>query len=402
MVYKINPKNNDKLSILGFGCMRFAGNDTFIGKFNAEKAEGLIKSAVDKGINYFDTAYIYNGSEEVLGKTLAKYDLRKKVYIATKLPLIICRKKADLDRYFNTQLSRLQTDYIDYYLLHMLSDMGTWEKLVEWGIVDWIKDKKASGQIRQIGFSFHGSQSAFMTLLEAYDWDFVQIQYNYSDENYQAGVKGLKKASSKGIPVIVMEPLLGGKLADGLPPAAVAHFKEVDPKLTPVDWALRWLWNQPEVSVVLSGMNEMQQLDDNIKTADSSTVNMLNESELNAYTDVKKIFNQSNKIPCTGCHYCTPCPHGVDIPGCFSAYNIYSGISKRQGALQYSMGTLLSGDPGYASLCKRCGKCEKHCPQNIPIVKSLAVVSNTLENLQFKVMRFGIKIFKGKKRKSKQ
>lgn len=400
MQYRINPRNGDKLSILGFGCMRFSGKAGFVGaQFDVPKIENLIKVAVEKGINYFDTAYIYSGSEEILGKTLEKFGLRKQVYIATKLPVIMCKNKGDLDKYFDKQLERLQTDYIDYYLFHMLSDMATWDKFLKWGVLEWIQKKKELGQIRQIGFSFHGSQGEFLKLLDVYDWDFCQIQYNYSDENFQAGVTGLKKASSKGMIVSIMEPLLGGKLADSLPESAIEYFNKANPNITPVEWAFRWLWNQPEVSVVLSGMNEMSQLEENIETANKSIPGMLTQHEMDTYSNVRKIFNESNKIPCTGCHYCTPCPVGVDIPSCFTAYNTYRSISKSQGKLQYSMGTLLAGNPGYASLCIKCGKCEKQCPQNIPIRQSLKEVEKSLEDFRFKVMRFGMKIFKRKKSK---
>lgn len=401
MQYRIDPKTGNKLSILGFGCMRFA--DSLAGSFgigkkaDPEKAENLIKAAVENGVNYFDTAYVYAGSEELLGNALAKYDLRDKVYIATKLPAFMCRNKVDIDKYFDRQLERLKTDHIDYYLFHMLSDTHTWEKLCGWDIKEWIRKKKESGQIKQIGFSFHGSQGEFLSLLDVYDWDFVQIQYNYSDENFQAGVTGLKKASSKGMPVIIMEPLLGGKLANSLPKTAVECFHKANPDITPVAWALRWLWNQSEVTVVLSGMNQMPQLDENLEVAENSAPGMLSQEELETYKDVRKIFNESNKIPCTGCHYCTPCPHGVDIPSCFTAYNTYSSISKSQGSMQYSMGTLMSSKPGYASLCKKCGKCEKHCPQHIPIIKSLEEVSSSMENFRFKVMSFGTKFFMKKK-----
>ncbi|MCC8122407.1 MAG: aldo/keto reductase [Oscillospiraceae bacterium] len=401
MQYRTNPKNGDKLSTLGFGCMRFtdslAGSFGVGGKFDAQKIEHLIKTAVDQGVNYFDTAYIYAGSEEMLGKTLANYGLRKEVYIATKLPVFMCRSKTDIDKYFDLQLERLQTDYIDYYLFHMLSDLSTWKKFLAWDIEAWIQSKKASGQIRQIGFSYHGPQHEFLALLDHYDWDFCQIQYNYSDENFQAGVTGLRKAAAKGMPVIIMEPLLGGKLANSLPPAAVESFKKADPNLAPAAWAFRWLWNQPEVTVVLSGMNRMEQLSENLLIAASSSPNMLSEGDLDAYENVRTIFNEANKIPCTGCHYCTPCPFGVDIPNCFTAYNTYCAISKSQGAMQYAMGTLLAGKPGYAGLCKKCGQCEKHCPQSIPIRASLDEVKKTMEGFRFKVMRIGVRLFIRKK-----
>jgi len=217
------------------------------------------------------------------------------------------------------------------------------------GIESWIREKKAAGQIKQIGFSYHGSRDEFLSLLDVYDWDFVLIQYNYSDENYQAGVTGLKKAAAKGIPVMIMEPLLGGQLATGLPQAAVSRFQKTNPDRTPAAWALRWVWDKPEVTLLLSGMNEMGQLEENIRIAETASPNMLSQGEMEAFQDVKKIFNESYKIHCTGCHYCMPCPHGVNIPVCFTAYNTYFSISKETASLQYSMSTLLSQKPGYAS-----------------------------------------------------
>jgi predicted aldo/keto reductase-like oxidoreductase len=396
MKYRTNPKNGDKLSVLGMGCMRFGGDSlgtSFIGGFDKQKAERIIKAAIDSGINYFDTAYVYAGSEEILGRTLAKYGLREKVFIATKMPLFLCRSRGDFDKYFAKQLERLQTNYIDYYLLHMLADMNTWNALCAWGIREWAAEKKKAGQIKQFGFSFHGSQAEFLSLLDAHDWDFVQIQYNYSDENYQAGVTGLKKAAEKNLPVIIMEPLLGGKLAGGLPDAAAGRFKEADAKLSPAAWAFRWLYNQSEVTVVLSGMNEEAQIQENIRTAENAEAGMLTQNELDAFSDVKKIFNDSYKVRCTGCHYCMPCPHGVNIPGCFSAYNTRHAISKSQANLQYSQTTLFNDKPSYASLCKKCGLCEKHCPQNIPIRDALDDVAKEFETLRFKIMRFGSKFF---------
>jgi len=402
MNYRTNPRNGDKLSILGFGCMRFTGDEmkSFVGKPNPQKAEKLIMSAIDKGVNFFDTAYIYSGSEEILGKTLKKHGVRKKVYITTKLPLIMCKSKSDLDKFFNRQLERLQTDYIDYYLFHMLSDTETWDKLCEWDIKSWIQEKKASGKIRQIGFSFHGFRDEFLALLDVYDWDIVLVQYNYSDENYQAGITGISKAASKGIPVMIMEPLLGGQLVKGLPQEAVSRFKKANPDLSPAAWALRWVWNKSEVTLLLSGMNDITQLEENIRIAEAATPNMLSQEEIETYQDVKRIFNESFKIQCTGCHYCMPCPFGVNIPVCFTAYNTYHSISKVTGTLQYSMSTLLSEKAGYASLCKKCGKCEPSCPQHIQIAKSLGDVEKDMETIRFKVMRLGVKLFKGTRRRN--
>lgn len=342
MQYRIDPKTGNKLSVLGFGCMRFSRR---LGSIEFIKAEELIVTAIEKGVNYFDTAYVYPESEVTLGKILSKNNLRDKVYIATKLPLIMCRTKADLDKYFNRQLQRLQTDHIDYYLLHMLSDMKTWNTLCEWGIEDWIKQKKFSGQIKQIGFSFHGAQKEFLKIIDAYDWEFVQIQYNYSDENFQAGVTGLKKSAAKDIPVIIMEPLLGGKLVNSLPPEVIAHFKKAKPHSTPVSWAFNWLWNQSEVTLLLSGMNDMKQLEENLQLADTAKPNMMSEKDIETIQEAKKIFSSSFKVHCTGCNYCMPCPYGVDIPSCFTAYNTFHAISKSQGALQYGMSTLLSQKP---------------------------------------------------------
>ncbi|MCD8020365.1 MAG: aldo/keto reductase [Clostridiales bacterium] len=400
MKYNINPKNGDKLSVLGFGCMRFSGDSivtSFSGRFDAKKVEQLIVSAVEQGINYFDTAYIYTGSEEILGSVLKKHHLRDQVYIATKMPLVLCRKAEDLDKYFDKHLEHLQTEYIDYYLLHMLADMKTWETLCDWGIRDWVKKKKESGQIKNFGFSFHGAQDEFLALLNAYDWDFCQIQYNYSDENYQAGVTGLKAAVAKGIPVMIMEPLLGGKLAKNLPKAAVERFKETDPTLSPAAWGFRWLYNQPEVTVVLSGMNEWEQLDDNVRIADTAAHGMLTEKEMEAIRDVREIFKESYKVHCTGCHYCMPCPAGVDIPACFTAYNTRYSISKSQGLIQYYMGTLLNDRPSYASLCRKCGKCEQHCPQNLSIRENLQEVAKEFEGVLFKGAKTVMPLFTRKK-----
>jgi len=223
------------------------------------------------------------------------------------------------------------------------------------------------------------------------------IQYNYSDENYQAGVTGLKKAASKGMAVFIMEPLLGGQLAAGLPQTAVSRFKGANPDISPVSWALKWLWHQPEVTTLFSGMNEMKQLDENAKAAETALPDMLSQEEMETFKDVKKIFNESFKIHCTGCHYCMPCPLNVNIPVCFTAYNTYHSISKYAGNMQYLMSTLLSEKSGYASLCKKCGKCEPLCPQHIQIGKSLSEVEKKMEKPMFKMMAFGMKLFMRKK-----
>jgi predicted aldo/keto reductase-like oxidoreductase len=358
--------------------------------------------SVDGGLNFFDTAHIYPGSEETLGTIFEKNNLREKIYIATKLPLVFVKKPADFDKYFNQQLNRLKTDYIDYYLMHMLTDLDQWDKLKTWGIEDWIVQKKKSGQIRQAGFSFHGTGNEFLKILDDYDWDTCLIQYNYSDENFQAGVTGLRAAAEK-MPVVVMEPLLGGKLATGLPKDAVKIFNKANTDLTPVGWALNWVWNQPEVTLLLSGMTTMEQLDENLKLAASSATGMLGDAEKTVYADVIEYIKRSCKIICTGCNYCMPCPAGVNIPGSFSAYNssYLPGFGYIEGIKQFIMSTGMTSEKGSSpSLCTKCGKCEPLCPQAIPIVKELKNVEKRLEPFWMKFIGACARAFMGKKRHS--
>jgi predicted aldo/keto reductase-like oxidoreductase len=353
----------------------------YLTKIDFNKSEQLIVEAVRQGVNYFDTAYSYGGSEVTLGQILAANKLRDRIFLATKLPHGRCRSYGDFETLFQTQLERLQTDYIDYYLIHNIGDVTSWQRLCALGIERWITAKKQAGQIRNMGFSFHGSHEEFLNLLDAYDWDFCQIQYNYVNINYQAGMAGLKKAAAKGIPVIIMEPLLGGKLVTGLPKKALHLFKKTNRALTPAGWALRWLWNQPEVTVVLSGMNDMRQLEDNVATAGSMMPGILTPSENEAYNAVIDIFEDTYKIPCTGCNYCMPCPHGVNIPACFTAYNMTAATGFVSGMTQYVTATsLFKPQENYAaSRCTACGACEAKCPQHIPIIQSLKQVKKKME-----------------------
>jgi len=378
MQYRSDKKTGNKLSVIGFGCMRFPRNLTQI---DVNRTEQLIVKAVVGGVNYFDTAYLYGGSEAVVGQILTKNNLRKEIFLATKLPHNKCKTFGDFESFFQTQLERLQTDYIDYYLIHNLGDTDSWERLCGLGIEKWIKEKKDSCQIRSIGFSFHGIHDEFMKLLDIYEWDFCQIQYNYLNTNYQAGTVGLKKAAEKGLPVIVMEPLLGGKLATGLPKKAVHLFKSSNKSLTPAAWALRWLWNQEEVTVVLSGMNSPAQLEDNIKTAADAVPEMLTAAENDTYDSLIKIIEDTYKVPCTGCNYCMPCPHHVNIPACFAAYNVSFATGLVTGITQYVTSTgVLNPEKSYAaSKCTECGTCEKKCPQHIPIPVSLKNVTKKME-----------------------
>ena len=396
MQYRIDKKSGNKLSALSFGCMRFPAS--------SQKTEELIMRSIEKGVNYFDTAWIYSGSEEALGSVLAKHKVREKVYIATKLPLILFKSKttaADFDKYLNQSLERLKTNYIDYYLLHMITDMEQWKMFKSWGIEDWIVQKKKSGQIKQIGFSYHGSGSEYLKVLDDYDWELTQIQYNYFDENFQAGVKGLKAAAEK-MPVVIMEPLLGGKLATGLPKEAVKIFKNANADLSPAGWALNWLWDQKEVTTVLSGMNSSDQLEENLLLAETSAEGMLSETQKTVYKSVLESINRACKNRCTGCNYCMPCPFGVNIPGSFAAYNTVYSMGYLEGLKQYITSSgLMSVRSGSPALCTKCGKCEKHCPQGIQIIKELETVHKKMEPFYVKFAGFCARAFLGKKRKKK-
>jgi len=377
MQYRINPKNGQELSALGFGCMRFTRRGAGI---DQEKAERELKRALDLGVNYFDTAYIYPGSEVCLGQFVKKYGCRDQINIATKLPHYMIRRFDDVERIFQEELQRLQTDRVDYYLMHMLNDARSWERLCAMGIRDWIAGKKASGAIRNIGFSFHGGKEAFRELIDAGDWDFCQIQFNYMDEHAQAGVEGLKYACEKGLPVVIMEPLRGGRLAGGLPAAARRAFEAMKPERTPVDWALRWIWNYPEATVVLSGMNDVSQVEENCRIASDSLPGALTEEELAAYGRVLEAMRAGTRVGCTGCSYCQPCPRGVDIPTCFSSYNTSYSEGYVSGLREYMMCTTLRKVRANAGLCVKCGRCEQHCPQHIAIRDELDRVKKRFEN----------------------
>lgn len=384
MNYRVNPKNNDKLSILGFGCMRFVKDE--------KEVEKQIIYAIENGVNYFDTAYIYPNSEAVLGGVLAK-GYRDKVKIATKMPPYLIRKYEDLDKIFYMQLERLQTDHIDYYFIHMLTDVKIWSRLVNLGILKWIEEKKEKGQIINVGFSYHGGKEEFIKLVDVYDWEFCMIQYNYLDENNQAGKSGLEYASAKGLPVMVMEPLRGGKLVTNLPKEVYNVWEAAQVKRTPAEWAFRWIWNHPEVTVVLSGMNSQEMIEENIKVASQVQANSFTNDELDMFRKVRQILNEKIKVPCTGCSYCMPCPKGVDIPTCFSCYNDREIEGKLASRMKYIMQTSLKSEAHNASLCVECGQCEKHCPQNIAIMKELKNVTKTMEGFFYKPARILIKKF---------
>ena len=379
-------KYGQELSVLGYGCMRFPKKH---GKIVMETAEQLLLRAVDQGINYYDTAYIYPGSEAALGEIFEKNNLRHRVNIATKLPHYLIRNKEGLDKLFAEELSRLRTDYIDYYLMHMLNDIEAWHRLQEMNIEQWIAEKKASGAIRQVGFSYHGNSEMFCSILDAYDWDFCQVQYNYLDEHSQAGRRGVEYAHSKGIPVIIMEPLRGGKLVNLLPEKAKQVIADYPVKRTAAAWGLRWLWDQEEVTVVLSGMGSDHMLEENLQLASAAEVGQIPPEERELYEKVVKAIRETEKVGCTACGYCQPCPMGVDIPGAFAAYNRWFGEEKKNAFMDYLKCTTFRKNSTGAGNCIGCGKCEEHCPQNIPIRKELEEVRKVLETPLYRVIKKG-------------
>ncbi len=378
-------KRKNDWSILGFGCMRLP---TKKGHIDMKETERELAYAIRHGINYFDTAYVYKGSEKALGILIEKNGWRDKIEIATKLPHYLIHSLENANKIFEEQLTRLHTDYIDNYLIHMLPDVHVFQKLVRMEVLKWLLEKKECGQIRRIGFSYHGNSDQFIKLLDAYDWDFCQVQYNYMDEYSQAGRIGVEYAANRGIPVIIMEPLRGGRLVNDLPPKAKEIFHKTSPRRSPAEWALRWLWNQSSVSVVLSGMNSMEMLKENIRIARSVKIGELTKSDAVLFQKIRKALNEKIKVPCTGCTYCQPCPAGVDIPGIFRCYNVCYTDNYFTGMREYLMCTTMRAKPSNASLCKKCGKCEKHCPQGIKIRNELNSVVKHMENPIYKIIAF--------------
>ncbi len=381
MKYRKDKYGND-LSQLGYGCMRFTSKG---GRIDYEKAEREVMRAVEKGVNYFDTAYAYPGSEECLGRILAENNVRGKVNIATKLPQYMVRSMKGIDKIFNEELSRLQTDHVDYYLMHMFTDISEWERLKSYGIEEWIAARKSDGSIRQIGFSYHGDTEMFLQILDAYDWDFCQVQYNYLDETSQAGRRGVEAAEKKGIPVVIMEPLRGGKLVN-LPVKAKRELSESGKGYTAAELGLRWLWNQTGVTVVLSGMNSLEMVDENIRIASDAVPGSFDDSDFALVESVKKIIKEKERVGCTGCRYCMPCPSGVDIPGNFHHWNLmYIEGKKNAVRFEFARNVGLQGKPGFASQCIGCGKCETHCPQHIQIREMLKRADKELRPLPYRI-----------------
>ena len=365
-----------QVSALGFGCMRLPiiGNDA--GNIDQEKTTEMIRAAVEAGVNYFDTAYLYHEQkgEKALGIAL-QGGYRERVRIATKLPVVIVEKTDDFDRMLDEELERLQTDVIDFYLMHSINE-EKWEKIQRLGLLKKAEAAVADGRIRYIGFSFHDRLEVFKRIIDGYDnWTFCQIQYNYMDVNFQAGREGLHYAADKGLPVVIMEPLRGGKLAAEIP--AVKPIWDSAPiKRTPVDWALQWLWSQPEVSVVLSGMSTLKQVQENIASADRSRIGLLSAEELAIVDKVRETLLGLSPIDCTRCEYCLPCPQGVNIPRVFDYYNraaIYGNLDEVRSAYRQNV-----DDAEKAGNCIQCEECLPKCPQQLPISEWMPVIEDVL------------------------
>lgn len=383
MQYRTDPKSGNQISALGLGCMRFPGFQ--LGHPDVKAAQRIIARAVERGVNYLDTAYIYPGSEKCVGAAVEGLGLRDKLYFATKLPHGQCKVTSDFDRLFTEQLERLRTDHIDYYLMHNITAPAQWQRLRALGIEDWITAQKAAGRIRQIGFSYHGNAVDFPVVLDAYDWDFCQIQYNYANERFQAGTAGLKAAAARGMAVFIMEPLLGGRLAGKLPGKGAQVLARADAELgrparTPADWGLSWVWDHPQVTMLLSGMTSPEMIDQNADVAERALPGSLLPAERAAIRQVVDVFNQFNRVPCTACGYCMPCPQGIDIPSQFAAYNASYAHGMISGMMQYYVGSAVGTDkPNLASRCVRCGACAPRCPQQIAIPDRLEEVRHRLQ-----------------------
>jgi len=368
MKYRTMGKLGIQASAFGLGCMRFNGQASGDSIIDEEKAISLIRKAIDGGVTYLDTAYVYldKTSETVLGKAL-RDGYREKVTIATKMPLGHVNNREDMAALLDSELKKLQTDYIDFYLMHGIN-REQWEKFKAIGAPQFFDDMKKEGKIRYKCFSFHGSYEEFEYILNDWDWDMVQIQYNFMDVNNQAGTRGLELAGKKGIPVVIMEGLLGGRLAKA--PANVQALYDAFPvKRSAVEWAFRWLCNHPEVSVVLSGCNEAEQIEENLKIFDTLEPGIMSEEELTLMDNVRAAYISRTKIGCTGCRYCMPCPNGVNIPGIFSSWNNVS-LYDTDPRYDWGIRQIREKDNG-ADHCIGCGACEAACPQHLSIIEGL-------------------------------
>jgi predicted aldo/keto reductase-like oxidoreductase len=396
MLYRNMKKTGDELSILGFGCMRLPQKkgSPGSGKIDEQRATRQIHYAIEQGVNYFDTAMPYHmgASEPFLGRALAN-GYREKIKLATKLPPWSVKTRQDMDQLLKVQLENLRTEYIDYYLVHALGK-GSWQKMKNLGVLEFLDAVRAAGRIINAGFSFHGDKDTFKEIVDAYDWEFCQIQYNFLDQQNQAGTEGLKYAAAKDMGVIIMEPLRGGNLAGKVPPAVQAVWDEADIRRSAAEWSLRWIWNHPEVTLVLSGMNEEAHIDENLRIASEVYSDSLTDKELALVERVEQTYRSLMKAGCTGCRYCMPCPAGVDIPTCFEVYNkLHMFGDAKSAKLLYltRVGGAMGAQPAYASLCENCGQCEDLCPQQLPIQDLLEDVAEEFEKWWLKPAVWSVK-----------
>ncbi len=372
MLYRRMKKLPIDLSILGFGCMRLPVKKD--GNIDEEQATAMIRYAIDHGVNYVDTAYPYhNGeSEPFVGRALQN-GYRDKVYLATKLPSWLITSRADMDHYLDEQLKRLQTDHIDFYLVHGLMK-PFWENLNVLNVTGFLEDAIADGRINYAGFSFHDELSLFKEIVDGYDWTFCQIQYNFMDEQYQAGTEGLRYAADRGLGIVVMEPLRGGMLTKDIP-SINRIWERASVHRSPIEWALRWVWNHPEATVVLSGMSDYKQVRENLVYAENALPNSLSSEDLALFGEAEAEYKRRIQIPCTGCRYCMPCPSNVSIPECFEFYNQGCMFDAPEVAKFNYAWVGAFGSPGFASQCQECGECEEKCPQGISIPEQLKKVA---------------------------
>lgn len=379
MQNRLIRKTGDEVSQLGFGAMRLPLKN---GKIDRIKAKKQIFYAIDNGINFIDTAYLYGDSEKFLGEVL-QGEYKDKVKVCTKLPSINVRKYEDMEKFLDIQLERLQRDCIDYYLVHSV-DLKTFNRLVKRDLIKFLDKAKSEGKVRHVGFSYHGPKEEFESVIDAYDWDVVMVQYNYFDENVQASTEGIEYAASKGMGIFVMEPLKGGILAGKMPKEAEEIFKKADSDKTTAQWAIQWVLNNRNISCVFSGMNSIEQIDDNIAIADRTAPLSMTFEEMETVELVKRVMRNSLKINCSTCGYCMPCPQGVNIPECLKIYNEkylfeHKGFVNTSLIDYYQYVGGIMGQAGNAGLCNGCGKCLRKCPQKLDIISELKKVKKEFE-----------------------
>ncbi len=407
MQYRTMPNSDEKLSVLGYGCMRLptkaGGPHSSI--INKDLAKTQIRLAIDNGVNYIDTAYPYHmgASESFLGEVVLKDGYREKVKVASKLPCFFVKKKEQIEEYFEKQLKKLQVEYIDYYLMHALN-YETWRRMVDFGIIEFMDKIKKEGKVKHLGFSFHAELEDFIKIVDEYDWEFAQVQYNIIDQNYQAGIEGIEYAYKKGMGIIVMEPLRGGALTSKAPKRVVDLYNKQEVKRTPAEWALRWIWNNPMVTLLLSGMNNEEHILENIRVASETLPNSLTKVDLRIIDEVKTIYDSLLQVNCTGCGYCMPCPAEINIPSAFKNLNDYHMFSKTSAWLnhvQHAGIRTKDGKSHFTSVCIDCGACETKCPQKIQIRQEFKHVRKHLEGPLSRVVAWGGRKFYTRKKKKK-